>query len=178
MKSVDRPARFYPANSSSGVRFCDSGIPEAGTSGCNRRTTVLVNCCFCGGYEFGWVGRVIAPLFSRAKFELNSSPCSRVLLGRRLCGAAKTRPAVGRFPCRKMLTKGAFSGLSSKQRTTEPRKRMPVRRCNAQQRFLLFPQTIVRESSSACGSPEWKKLFITTKAWIVSSNPGRTVARF
>lgn len=27
----------------------------------------------------------------------------------------ETRPAVGRFPCRKMLTKGAFSGLSSKQ---------------------------------------------------------------
>jgi hypothetical protein len=97
-----------PASSSSGVRFCDSGIPEAGTSRCNRGAIVLVRCCIGGGYEFGWTGRVIAPLFSRAKFELNSSPCSRVLLGRRLCGAAKTRLVVGRFSCRKMLTKRSF----------------------------------------------------------------------
>ncbi len=97
-----------PANSSSGVRFCDGGIPETGTSGCSRRTIVLVSCCVCGGYEFGWAGRVIAPLFSRAKFELNSSPCSRVLLGRRLCGAAETRPAAGRLSHRKLLTKKSF----------------------------------------------------------------------
>ncbi len=104
-----------PANSSSGVRFCDSGIPESGISGCNRSAIVLVNCCIYGGYELGWAGRVIAPLFSRAKFKLNSPPCSCVLLGRRLCGAAKLRPAVGRPSHRKLLTKGAFTGLSSKQ---------------------------------------------------------------
>lgn len=101
-------AQVLPPSSSSGVRFCDSGIPEAGTSGCNRGAIVLVRCCICGGYEFGSVGRVIAPLFSRAKFKLNSPPCSRVLHGRRLCGAAKTRPVVGRFSRRKMLTKRSF----------------------------------------------------------------------
>ena len=86
-----------PANSSSGVRFCDSVIPETGTSGCNRRPIISVSCCVCTSYEFGWVGRVIAPLFSRAKFKLNSPPCSCVLLCRRLCRAAKPRPAVGRL---------------------------------------------------------------------------------
>ncbi len=96
-----------PANPSSGVRFCDSGIPEAGTSGCDRSAIVLVKCCFCGGYEFGRAGRVIAPLFSGAKFRLNSPPCSRVLLGR-LCGAAKTRPVVGRLSHRKLPTKRSF----------------------------------------------------------------------
>ncbi len=97
-----------PENFSSGVRFCDSVIPESGTSGCSRSAIVLVNCCVCDGYEFGWAGRVIAPLFSRAKFKLNSSLCSRVLLGRRLCGAERTRPVVGRFSRRKMLTKRSF----------------------------------------------------------------------
>jgi hypothetical protein len=83
---------------------------------------------------------------------------------------------VGRFSCRKMLTKRSFhrSNKQSNGATGADASEALQR----QQRLQSFPQTIVRENSSACGFPERRKLFITTKAWIVSSNPGRTVARF